>query len=90
MGSDNIQSFHKWKNFEFILEHYPIYVYPRLTEVKEKTPFEQHPNVQIIQAPIMEISATDIRNAIKAKKNIRPLLPEKVWQYIDAMNFYKK
>jgi nicotinate-nucleotide adenylyltransferase len=90
MGSDNIQSFHKWKNFEFILENYPIWVYPRLTEIKTQTDFETHPNVQIIQAPIIEISATAIRNDIKAKKNIRPLLPEKVWHYIDAMNFYKK
>lgn len=90
MGSDNIQSFHKWKNFEFILENYPIWVYPRLTEIKTQTAFETHPNVQIIQAPIIEISATAIRNALKAKKNIRPLLPEKVWHYIDAMNFYKK
>jgi nicotinate-nucleotide adenylyltransferase len=89
MGSDNIQSFHKWKNFEFILENYQIYIYPRLTENTEKTTFEQHPNVHIVKAPIIEISATEIRNSIKNKKEVRPLITPIVWKYIDEMNFYK-
>lgn len=90
MGSDNIQSFHKWKNFEFIIENYQIYIYPRLTEKTEKTTFEQHPNVHIVKAPIIEISATEIRNAIKNKQEVRPLIPHNVWKYLDEMNFYKK
>jgi nicotinate-nucleotide adenylyltransferase len=43
-----------------------------------------------IDAPIVEISSTFIRENIKNKKNIRPLLPEKVWEYVDHNNFYKK
>jgi len=90
MGSDNLKSFHKWKNFEVILERHHIYVYPRITEGKAiKTQFDEHPNVHKIGAPIMEISSTFIRKAIASKKNISPLLPCNVWQYIDEMNFYK-
>lgn len=89
MGEDNLKSFHKWKNFEVILSRYELFVYPRLTQNKASALLENHPNVTRVAAPIMEISSTAIRNAIKSKKNIRPLLPQNVWQYLDEMNFYK-
>ncbi|MGB5364107.1 MAG: nicotinate-nucleotide adenylyltransferase, partial [Aureibaculum sp.] len=90
MGEDNLKSFHKWKNYEVILELHEIYVYPRIFEGKIiKTKFDDHPKVHKIDAPIMEISSTFIRKAIKDKKNISALLPCKVWQYLDEMNFYK-
>ncbi len=90
MGEDNLKSFHKWKNFEVILKHHELYVYPRIySDRAAETQFDDHERVHKIDAPIMEISATFIRNAIKEKKNIRPLLPCNVWQYIDEMNFYK-
>lgn len=90
MGADNLSSFHKWKNYETILNHHHIYVYPRIHDSLEfKTQFDTHPKVHRVAAPIMEISSTFIRKAIKENKNIRPLLPCKVWQYLDEMNFYK-
>ena len=89
MGEDNLNSFHKWKNYELILEHHNIYIYPRVSDVKSKNDLKRHPKVNFIEAPIMEISSTFIRNAIKAGKNIRALLPDAVWNYLDEMNFYK-
>ncbi len=90
MGTDNLKSFHKWKNHEVILENHHIYVYPRVVEgEKINTQFENHPKIHKIDAPIMEVSSTFIRKAIADKKNIQPLLPCHVWQYIDEMNFYK-
>jgi nicotinate-nucleotide adenylyltransferase len=89
MGEDNLKSFHKWKNYEIILERYPIYVYPRVSEGKIETKFENHPKIHKVKAPIMELSSTFIRNNIKKGKNIRPMLPDAVWKYIDEMNFYK-
>lgn len=89
MGEDNLKSFHKWKNFELILENHQIYVYPRVSEGKVETQFDGHSNIHHIDAPIMELSSTFIRKGIKAGKNIKPLLPEHVWQYLDEMNFYK-
>jgi nicotinate-nucleotide adenylyltransferase len=89
MGEDNLKSFHKWKNFEVILSRYELFVYPRLTPNKATALLENHPNVTRVAAPIMEISSTAIRKAIKSKKNVRPLLPQNVWQYLDEMNFYK-
>jgi nicotinate-nucleotide adenylyltransferase len=89
MGTDNIQSFHKWKNYQHILENYHLYVYPRISEKEDSYSFK-HPHIHFIQAPIIEISATAIRKGIKEKKDVRPLLPQGVWQYLDEMNFYKK
>ena len=88
MGEDNLNSFHKWKNYEVILERYNIYVYPRITSDIEKNQLVNHPRVHKIAAPIIEITSTFIRNGIKQKKNIKPMLPEKVWEYIDKGLFY--
>ena len=89
MGEDNLKSFHKWKNYELILENHHIYVYPRISEGVIETQFDNHKKIHKIDAPIMEISSTYIRNAIKAGKNVKPMLPEHVWEYLDEMNFYK-
>ena len=89
MGEDNLKGFHKWKNYELILEHYNIYVYPRISEGVIETRFNGHEKIHRVEAPIMEISSTMIRKAVKEGKNVKPLLPENVWQYLDDMNFYK-
>ena len=99
MGEDNLKSFHKWKNFEVILKRHPIYVYPRITapnlleeaDSPKKNSIERAElkGVSKIKAPIIEISSTFIRKSIASGKNIRPLLPQNVWEYLDEMNFYK-
>lgn len=90
MGEDNLNSLPKWKNYEAILENHHIYVYPRISGDFKKSELENHPKVHKINAPIIELSSTFIRNSIKNKKNIIPMLPEKVWKYVDDNNFYKK
>ena len=90
MGEDNLKSFHKWKNYEAILEHHEIYVYPRISEEAENPELKNHPKIHLIDAPVVEISSTSIRHDIKKGKNVQPLLPYKVWDYIDHNNFYKK
>mgnify|MGYP000751864049 CR=1 FL=1 len=89
MGEDNLKSFHKWKNYELILENHHIYVYPRISKGNIETQFDNHKKIHHIDAPIMELSSTFIRNAIKSGKNIQPMLPQHVWEYLDEMNFYK-
>jgi nicotinate-nucleotide adenylyltransferase len=90
MGEDNLNSLHKWKNYEVILKNYAIYVYPRISSELENSNFRNNPNIHFIDAPIVEISSTFIRENIKNKKNVQPLLPSKVWEYIDHNNIYKK
>ena len=90
MGEDNLKSLHKWKNYEVILAHHEIYVYPRISSEEENLEFKNHPKIHMIDAPVVEISSTFIRENIKIGKNVKPLLPNKVWEYIDHNNFYKK
>jgi nicotinate-nucleotide adenylyltransferase len=86
MGADNLKNFHKWKNYEQILQDYSIYVCPR-PGIKIDV---SHKNIHIIKnVPLMDISASFIRDSIKQKKDVSYLMPEKVWQYIEEMNFYK-
>jgi nicotinate-nucleotide adenylyltransferase len=89
MGEDNLKSFHKWKNYQLILDDHDIYVYPRISKGKVDTQFDTHSKIKKVDAPIMELSSTFIRNSIKDGKNVRPMLPENVWEYLDEMNFYK-
>lgn len=89
MGSDNLESFHKWKNYETIIENYGAIVYPRPGFDPSKVQF--HKNIKLVEnTPLMEISSSFIRNAIKDGKDIRHFLPQKSWEYLEEMNFYKK
>lgn len=90
MGEDNLNSLHKWKNYEVILENHEIYVYPRVALEKENLRLKNHPKIHFIDAPIVEISSTFIRESIKKGKNVQPLLPSKVWEYLDHNNLYTK
>ena len=88
LGSDNLKTFHKWKNYEEILKNHELYIYPRPGFEAEKT--LQHPHIKIVNAPLMELSSTFIRSAIADKKDVRYMLPDKVYEYVKEMNFYKK
>ena len=88
MGQDNLVHFHKWKNHESILENHNIYVYPR--PGCKPCDMERHEKVQLTKAPLMDISAEFIRRSIREKKEVSYFLPQKINDYIDEMNFYKK
>jgi nicotinate-nucleotide adenylyltransferase len=93
MGEDNLKSFHKWKNHEIILRDYKIIVYPRINvaeDLKTETEILNHKNVTLLKnIPVMDISASFIRNNIKEGNSIRYLVTDSVLKYIDEMNFYK-
>ena len=90
MGEDNLKSLKKWKNYEFILNDYHLYVYLRISTDEVPEEFLNHPNIHKVNAPIIELSSTFIRNSIKEQKNIKPMLDAKVWEYINHNLFYKK
>jgi len=87
-GTDILPSFHKWKNYELLLENYSIYIYNR--PKYDKGEYAGHPNIKFFEAPLMEISASFIRHAIKNGKGIRYMLPPKVYEYMREMHFYEK
>ena len=87
MGQDNLKSLHKWKNIDYLIDEYEVYVYPRTGA--EPTKWDNHKKVHLVDAPEVEISASFIRDSIKKGHDIRWLLPVCGWDYIKEMNFYK-
>ncbi len=87
MGGDNLASLHKWKNYEKILSDHFIYVYKRPSN--ELGQFERHENIKIVEAPLLQISASFIRKCIAENKSIRYLVPEKVFHYLEETHIYK-
>jgi len=87
MGGDNLGTFHKWKNYEQILEHYSIFVYKRPSyDLGELT---NHPKVHLFDAPLMSISASYIRKCIREGHSIEYLVPDVVYEYIGSSNMYR-
>lgn len=96
MGEDNLRSFHKWKNYEVILENHEVLVYPRVytesekVEVSEQTKtLRNHPKIKLVDAPLMKISSSVIRNMIAEGKDAQYILTPEVFKYLDEMNFYR-
>lgn len=86
MGQDNLTHLHKWKNADVLVENHKIYVYPRPNAKAGK--LDQHENIQLVKAPQIEISASFIRDAVKAKKDVSWFLPKGAWTYLEEMGFY--
>ncbi len=87
MGSDSFQNLNKWKNYEVIIKDYDVYVYNRPGfEVSNHLNAKLH----IVDAPLLQLSATQIRQYIKEGKSIRYLVPEMVREEIEKGGYYKK
>ncbi len=91
MGEDNLKSLKKWKNAETLINNHQIIIYPRVLNSDEaKSENFEHENISKIDAPIIELSATTIREMLKEGKNVRPMLPPEVFEYLDGSSFYKQ
>ncbi len=86
MGSDNLSSLPKWKNHEVIMQNHNIYVYPRIGFLQ---PQKQQERIIFTDAPIIELSSSFIRNAVGEGRDVRYMMPEKVWKYMREMHFYE-
>lgn len=88
MGGDNLASLHLWKNYQQILAHHDIYVYQRPDYALGE--LATHPRVHLCTAPLLDISATYLRDCLQSGKSIRYLVPEPVWEYLETGSLYKK
>ncbi|MFM7671909.1 MAG: nicotinate (nicotinamide) nucleotide adenylyltransferase [Bacteroidota bacterium] len=87
MGSDSFQNIHRWKNYTFITKNYPICVYNRPGHLVEET---HGARVQLLDAPLLPISATQIRSLSREGKSLRYLVPDRVLDEIERGGYYKK
>lgn len=87
MGSDNLQSLPKWKNAPVLLDRYRLLVYPR--PGFDGGALREHPAVQWLDLPLLQVSATFVRRAIAEGRSARYLLPDPVYRYVEEMGFYR-
>ncbi len=86
MGSDSFANLSKWKNATVIINNYEIFIYKRPGfEVNT----DQCGKFTILEAPLLEISSTVIRELIREKKSIRYLVPDAVKEEIEINNYYR-
>ena len=94
MGEDNLYTLQKWKNVNQLIKKYPIYVYPRHDSRKPTSPLLDQilstAVINYVEAPLMDISGTFIRDGIKHGKDMSYFLPAAVWKYVKEMHFYEK
>jgi nicotinate-nucleotide adenylyltransferase len=87
IGSDSFQNLHRWKNYETIVKNYEICVFKRPGfEMQNNI----HAKVYVVEAPLLQISATQIRKLIKKGKSIRYMVPDRVLEEIEKGGYYKK
>ncbi len=93
MGHDNLITLHKWKNAGQLVKSCVFYVYPRNTSHTELVPelekLISEATINDVNAPVIGISSTFIRDSIRTGKDVRHLLPHGVWKYIRDMHFYE-
>ena len=89
IGADNWTVFNKWRNSKEILAKYHVLIYPRLGH-EVVIPDELKERVTLVDAPIIELSSTEIRERLATGKSVRYYVPDEVAQYIDRKNLYKK
>lgn len=88
MGADGLRTFHKWKNADLIAQRYHRLIYPR--PGADLAALSRLPNVTLVDAPLMDISSSFIRKAVREGKDVRHLMPEKAYRYMIEMHFYEK
>jgi nicotinate-nucleotide adenylyltransferase len=88
MGADGLRTFHKWKHANLIVEKYHRLIYPRPGVDMDSV--SKLGNASVVNAPLMEISSSSIRNAIKDGKDIRHLVPASAYKYMREMHFYEQ
>ncbi len=86
MGSDSLQNIKKWKNYEQLLSIFKLIIYRRPGFDIDRT---ISANIQILDAPLLDISSTYIRKLIREKKSIRFLVPDEVMNEILASGYYR-
>jgi nicotinate-nucleotide adenylyltransferase len=94
MGEDNLFSLHKWKNGLELVKKHPIFVYPRPESEKPISnvldEILSSAEIHYVNAPLMDISGTLIRNGIKEGKDMSYFVPQQVWKYVREMHFYER
>jgi len=88
IGEDNLVNFTKWKDYKEIMNNFKIYVYPRKTRLKRDMKLLMSNNIEMIEAPLIDLSSTNIRNIINDKNYAKQFISDSIYKYITTNNLY--
>ncbi len=88
IGGDNWNDFHLWKDYKLLLNRYKVIIYPRIGE-KIIIDDNYRENVSVVEAPIVEVSSTFVRDSIRSGKNVRAFVPDGVYDFLVKNNYYQ-
>jgi nicotinate-nucleotide adenylyltransferase len=88
IGEDNLVNFKKWKDYKEIMNNFKIYVYPRKTRLKRDMKLLMSNNIEMIEAPLIDLSSTNIRNIINDKNYAKQFISDSIYKYITTNNLY--
>jgi nicotinate-nucleotide adenylyltransferase len=86
MGGDNLVSLPQWKNYELLINKYPIIVYQRSSY--EVSDLADHANIMLLDAPRLDISSSYIRKCISEEKSVRYMVTDAVHKYMEEKMLY--
>ena len=89
IGEDNFVNFKKWRGYKEIVSYYKIYVYPRKTKLKTDMKLIVNNNIEMIEAPLIDLTSTNIRNNINDKDRAKAFISDRIYKYITTNNLYK-
>ena len=89
IGEDNFVNFKKWREYKEIMSYYKIYVYPRKTRLNTDMKLIMSNNIEMIEAPLIDLTSTNIRNSINDKDCTKQFISDSVYKYITTNNLYK-
>ena len=89
IGEDNFVNFKKWREYKEIMSYYKIYVYPRKTRLKTDMKLIMSNNIEMIEAPLIDLTSTNIRSKIIYKDSAKAFISDSIYKYITTNNLYK-
>jgi len=89
IGEDNFVNFKKWREYKEIMSYYKIYVYPRKTRLKTDMKLIMSNNIEMIEAPLIDLTSTNIRSNINYKDSAKAFISDSIYKYITTNNLYK-
>ena len=89
IGEDNFVNFKKWREYKEIMSYYKIYVYPRKTRLKTDMKLIMSNNIEMIEAPLIDLTSTNIRSKINYKDSAKAFISDSIYIYITTNNLYK-
>ncbi len=89
IGEDSLVHFDKWKDYQWLMETFSFFVFPRVLSDEERDIIKaKNFPVQMVNAPLIEVSSTSIRQKLRSGTSIKYLVTNVVENYLSQHQLY--